>query len=190
MHVQRADLARGAVEEFEPVAEASGTPWALGLLERCKALVADSGAEDHYLLSIGQLERTQLRYPLARTRLVYGEWLRRERRRLDAREQLRAALEAFEHMGARGFAERTSAELAATGEHARRRTDDAQRRLTPQEHQIAQLAAAGATNRDIASKLFLSAATVEYHLRKVYRELNVTSRVGLIPALPEAYPET
>ncbi len=190
MRVQRADLARGAVEEFEPVAEASGTPWALGLLERCKALVADSGAEDHYLLSIGQLERTQLRYPLARTRLVYGEWLRRERRRLDARKQLRAALEAFEHMGARGFAERTSAELAATGEHARRRTDDAQRRLTPQEHQIAQLAAAGATNRDIASKLFLSAATVEYHLRKVYRELNVTSRVGLIPALPEAYPET
>ena len=164
MRVQRADLARGAVEEFEPVAEASGTPWALGLLERCKALVADSGAEDHYLPSIGQLERTQLRYPLARTRLVYGEWLRRERRRLDAREQLRAALEAFEHMGARGFAERTSAELAATGEHARRRTDDAQRRLTPQEHQIAQLAAAGATNRDIASKLFLSAATVEYHL--------------------------
>ncbi len=190
MRVQRADLARGAVEEFEPVAEASGTPWALGLLERCKALVADSGAEDHYLLSIGQLERTQLRYPLARTRLVYGEWLRRERRRLDAREQLRAALEAFEHMGARGFAERTSAELAATGERAPRRTDDVQRRLTPQEHQIAQLAAAGATNRDIASKLFLSAATVEYHLRKVYRELNVTSRVGLTRALPEAYPET
>jgi len=123
---------------------------------------------------------------LARSRLVHGEWLRRQRRRRDARDQLRSALESFELMGAGGFAERARTELAATGEHAMKRTHQPSRQLTPQETQIARLAVDGATNRDIAAQMFLSTATVDYHMHKLYRKLGVTRRVGLARALLDA----
>jgi DNA-binding CsgD family transcriptional regulator len=157
-------------------------------MARCRALLAgdDPRADDDYQQSIESLQATPVVLSLARSRLVYGEWLRRQRRRRDARDQLRAALESFERMGARGFAGRARAELAATGEHAMERTDQDGPQLTPQETQIARLAAAGAINRDIATQLFLSTATVDYHLRKVYRKLDVTRRASLPRALLDA----
>ena len=119
----------------------------------------------------------------ARSQLLYGEWLRRQNRRLDARHQLRSAHEALSELGARAFADRAWRELAATGERVRRRHVDAESELTPQEQQIAHLAAIGATNPEIANKLFLSPSTVDYHLRKVYRKLDVRSRRQLSQAL-------
>jgi DNA-binding CsgD family transcriptional regulator len=154
-------------------------------MARCRALLAgdDPEADDDYQQSIGYLQDTPVALALARSRLVYGEWLRRQRRRRDARDQLRTALESFQRMGARGFAERARAELAATGEHAMDPTGQDGPQLTPQETQIARLAAAGATNRDIATRLFLSRATVDHHLRKVYRKLEVARRSSLPNAL-------
>jgi DNA-binding NarL/FixJ family response regulator len=116
---------------------------------------------------------------LARAHLLYGEWLRRERRRTDARTQLRTAHELFTDRGMEAFAERARVELEATGEHARKRTVDTLGDLTPQEAEISRLVAQGHTNREIASQLFVSPSTVEYHLRKVFRKLNVTSRTQL-----------
>ena len=113
------------------------------------------------------------------TRLVYGEWLRRHKRRRDARVQLEAARDTFESMGANGFADRARVELLATGARARKRVDETRLDLTPQEAQIARLAAAGATNPEIATRLFVSANTVDYHLRKVYRKLDIKSRQEL-----------
>ncbi len=121
---------------------------------------------------------------LARARLSYGEWLRREGRRVDAREQLRAAHEAFAAMGAAGFAERARHELLATGERVRRRTDAARDELTPQEEHIARLALKGRTNPEIGAELFISPRTVEWHLRKVFAKLGVSSRKDLGDALP------
>jgi DNA-binding CsgD family transcriptional regulator len=177
---------RGA-EAMESLAEstsASGTPWALGVEARSRALLADGdAAETLYREAIAWLEPTRLRLDLARAHLVYGEWLRREARRIDARNELRAAYELFTDFGMEAFAKRSRIELEATGEHARRRTSDTLDHLTAQESQISRLAAEGNTNREIAAQLFLSPSTVEYHLRKAFRKLDVTSRTQLAKKL-------
>jgi DNA-binding CsgD family transcriptional regulator len=154
--------------------------WAIGIEARVRALLSEGEiAESLYRESIAHLAATRLRLELARTQLLYGEWLRRERRRLDAREQLRTALEAFTSMGTEAFAGRAERELLATGERARKRTVDTLDQLTPQERQVARLAANGTTNREIAARLFLSQSTVEHHLSKVFRKLDVKSRTQL-----------
>ncbi len=160
--------------------------WASGIEARLRALLSEGDVADaHYRDSIVNLSGTRVRLELARTQLLYGEWLRRERRRLDAREQLRTALEAFTSMAAEAFARRAERELLATGEHARKRTVDTLGQLTPQEMQISRLAAQGDTNREIAAQLFISPSTVEYHLKKVFRKLGVTSRTQLANRLPD-----
>ena len=157
-------------------ARAAGTPLALGLLARSRALLAgDDLAEDLYLEAITQLERSHDPMQLARGNLLYGEWLRRRRRRRDAREQLRAAQDVFAAAGS-SFAERAWAELAATGQTPRKRSVETQNNLTPRERQITRLVAHGATNAETAAKLYISAATVDYHLRSVYRKLGIQSR--------------
>jgi DNA-binding CsgD family transcriptional regulator len=168
---------------FEWLAERTrviSSRWASGIEARVHALLSDGEAADSlYRQSIEHLSGTRARLELARTHLLYGEWLRRERRRLDARKHLRTALEAFTSMGAGAFARRAERELLATGERARRRTVDTLDQLTPQETQIARLAANGHTNREIAAQLFISPSTVEYHLRKAFRKLDVKSRTQL-----------
>jgi DNA-binding CsgD family transcriptional regulator len=159
--------------------------WASGIEARVRALLSEGDtAESLYRGSIAHLSGARVRLELARSHLLYGEWLRRERRRLDAREQLRTAFEAFTSMGAQAFARRAERELQATGERARRRTVDTLDQLTPQETQIARLAANGRTNREIAAQLFISTSTVEYHLRKAFRKLGVKSRTQLKDRLP------
>jgi DNA-binding CsgD family transcriptional regulator len=154
--------------------------WASGMHARVRALLSDGEIADRsYRESIEHLSATRLRFELARTHLLYGEWLRRDRRRLDARAQLRSAFDQFTSMGAAAFARRAERELLATGERARKRTVDTLDQLTPQETQIARLAAIGRTNREIAAQLFISPSTVEYHLRKVFRKLDVKSRTQL-----------
>jgi RNA polymerase sigma factor (sigma-70 family) len=175
-----ATQAAAALEALRESTESSGTPWALGVEARSRALLAsDDEAEPLYRESIERLEPTRLRFDLARAHLVYGEWLRRQRRRVDARAQLRAAFDEFTEFGMDAFAERARVELEATGEHARKRTVDTLDQLTPQEAQIARLAGQGNTNREIAAQLFISPSTVEYHLAKAFRKLDVTSRVQL-----------
>ncbi len=159
--------------------------WASGIEARVRALLSEGDVADSlYRESIVNLSGTRVRLELARTQLLYGEWLRRERRRLDAREQLRSALEAFTGMGAEAFARRAERELVATGERARKRTVDTLGQLTPQEMQISRLVAQGHTNREIAAQLFISPSTVEYHLKKVFRKLGVTSRTQLAHRMP------
>ena len=154
--------------------------WASGIEARVRALLSEGEVADGlYRRSIEHLSGTRLRLELARTHLLYGEWLRRERRRIDARKHLRTALEAFTGMGAEAFAHRAERELLATGERARKRTVDTLDQLTPQETQIARLAADGHTNREIAARLFISTSTVEYHLRKAFRKLDLKSRTQL-----------
>jgi DNA-binding CsgD family transcriptional regulator len=154
--------------------------WATGIEARVRALMSEGEVADTlYRRSIAHLSGTRAQLELARTHLLYGEWLRRERRRLNARQHLRIALEAFTGMGADAFARRTERELLATGERARTRTVDTRDQLTPQETQIARLAANGHTNREIAAQLFISPSTVEYHLRKAFRKLGVKSRTQL-----------
>jgi DNA-binding CsgD family transcriptional regulator len=161
------------------------TDWVLGTEARVRALLAEGdAAERAYLDSIACLERTRLRMELARGHLLYGEWLRREARRIDAREHLRTAHELFVAMGAAGFAERARHELLATGETVRKRTHDTRDDLTPQEEHIARLAVAGRTNPEIGAELFISPRTVEWHLKKVFTKLGITSRKGLRDALP------
>ena len=174
------ERARNAFEHVEETTRAAGTDWALGIEARSRALLSDGDdAEELYEEAIARLGRTSIRVQLARTHLLYGEWLRRERRRLDARAELRTAYELFRDFGVDAFAERARLELEATGEHARKRTVDTLGQLTPQETQIARLAAEGHTNKEIATRLFISRSTVEYHLRKAFRKLGVTSRTQL-----------
>ncbi len=164
--------------------QASGTDWGLGIAARSRALLAgDAAAESLYREAIERLGRTLLRAELARARLLYGEWLRRQRRHTDARGELRIAREMFNDFGMEAFAERTHRELQATGERPRRRTPDTRDQLTPQERQIARLAAEGCTNREIAAQLFISPNTVDYHLRKVFRKLDVKWRTQLVHRL-------
>jgi DNA-binding CsgD family transcriptional regulator len=159
---------------------AIGSRWASGIEARVRALASEGEvAEDLHRRSIEHLAATRVRLELARSRLLYGEWLRRERRRVDARGQLRTALEEFTGMGAEAFAGRAERELSATGERARKRTVGTLDQLTPQETQVARLAADGHTNREIAAQLFISPSTVEYHLRKVFRKLDLKSRTQL-----------
>ena len=141
-------------------------------------------AEGFYRESIARLGRTRIRAELARAHLLYGEWLRRERRRGDAREQLRVAHQMLEAMGLEAFAERARRELAATGETVRKRTVETRGELTAQEAQVAKLARDGLTNPEIGSRLFISARTVQYHLSKVFTKLDITSRSQLDRVLP------
>jgi DNA-binding NarL/FixJ family response regulator len=174
------DRARRALQRVQETTRAAGTDWALGIEARLRALLSDGDdADELYKEAIRRLARSRVRVQLARTHLLYGEWLRRQRRRLAAREQLRTAHELFTDFGVEAFAERARLELEATGERARKRTADTLDHLTPQETQIARLAAQGETNREIAARLFISASTVEYHLRKAFRKLDVKSRVQL-----------
>jgi DNA-binding CsgD family transcriptional regulator/tetratricopeptide (TPR) repeat protein len=174
----RADVAADAVGKLAEVTSASGTDWACGVEARCRALVSEGPvAEDSFKESIERLSRTRLRPDLARAHLLYGEWLRRERRRSEARAELRCAYDMFEVMGMDGFAERAHRELEATGETARKRSSapDPQM-LTAQEAQIARMARDGHSNPEIGARLFISTRTVEYHLQKVFTKLNIQSR--------------
>ncbi|MDA0159883.1 AAA family ATPase [Solirubrobacter ginsenosidimutans] len=164
----------------------SGGDWALGVEARSRALLSDGAdAERLYQEAIERLRRTRVRVQLARTHLLYGEWLRRERRRLDARDQLRTALELFTSMGAEAFAARAERELLATGEHVRQRQVETRDQLTSQEIHIAQLALDGLSNREIGARLIISQHTVAYHLRKVFTKLGITSRNQLNRVLPQ-----
>ena len=181
------EVAAAALSRLEERTQAAGTDWALGVLARARALMSEGeDAESHYREAIERLERTRIRVELARAHLLYGEWLRRENRRGDAREQLRAAHEMFGDFGADAFAERARRELLATGETVRRRTSETRDVLTPQEAQIAYLAGEGHTNPEIGAQLFISPRTVEYHLRKVFEKLDISSRKALRGALPDA----
>jgi DNA-binding CsgD family transcriptional regulator len=178
-----------AAEALGRLAEATSigqTDWGQGIYARSRALVSDGeDAERCYREAVSRLGRTGFRPELARAHLLYGEWLRRERRRTDAREQLRTAHDLFAAIGMQGFAERARRELRATGETARRRTASPHEQLTPQEAQIARLARAGLSNPEIAGQLFLSPRTVEYHMAKVFAKLDITSRRQLRQALPD-----
>ncbi|MDI9883716.1 AAA family ATPase [Streptomyces sp. HNM0645] len=180
------DVARRALRILAERATASGTPWALGLLARSRALLArDTEAEDLFQEATALLEPTPLRTERAHTALLYGEWLRRQRRKYDARIRLRDAHARFTSMGAGAFAERARLELRATGERAPKRGAGTDHQLTPQESRIVRMAAQGATNQDIATNLFISASTVEYHLAKAFRKLGVTSRRQLSAVLEQ-----
>jgi DNA-binding CsgD family transcriptional regulator len=176
-----------ALRIIEERAAASGTDWALGLLARSRALLSDGQEADlRYREAIEHLRRCRIAVHLARTHLVYGEWLRRENRRRDAREQLRTAYEMLRGFGATAFAERARRELLATGETVRRRTADVREALTAQETQVARLAGDGKTNSEIGAELFLSPRTVEWHLHKVFTKLDINSRNQLRGALTGA----
>jgi DNA-binding CsgD family transcriptional regulator len=181
-----ADTVTAAYTRLAEMTSASGSDWALGLQARSQALLSDGAAAERlYRESIARLSRTRLRVDLARAHLLYGEWLRRERRRGEAREQLRTALGLLEAMGVAGFAERARRELRATGETAHKRTGSGRHdALTAQETQIARLARDGLSNPEIGSRLFISARTVQYHLGKVFTKLDITSRSQLDQALP------
>jgi DNA-binding CsgD family transcriptional regulator/transposase len=179
------DLGRQAAARLSERAVASGTAWALGAAARSRALVADGkAAEALHCEAIDRLAPSHMGWYLARSRLSYGEWLRRENRRVDARRQLREAHDMFAAMGSAGFAHRAGAELLATGEKVRQRRDDNRDELTPQEEQIARLAREGLSNPEIGARLFISPRTVEWHLRKVFTKLGIASRMGLHDALP------
>jgi DNA-binding CsgD family transcriptional regulator len=178
------DAASAALDRLSARTQASGTDWALGIEAGSRALLSNGpDAERLYREAVERLERSRGVVHLARAQLLYGEWLRRENRRVDAREQLRAAYERFEQIGAEAFAERARRELVATGETAPRRTVETRDVLTPQEAQIARMASDRQTNPEIGATLFISPRTVEYHLRKVFTKLDISSRKELQSAL-------
>jgi ATP/maltotriose-dependent transcriptional regulator MalT len=179
------ELAHEALERLVEMTQPCGNNVALGIEARSRALLSDgAAADDFYREAIDRLGRTEVRPDLARAHLLYGEWLRRERRRLDAREQLRTAYDMLDAIGMDAFAERARRELVATGAKRRRRIDETRGQLTPQEEQIARLAREGLSNPEIGARLFLSPRTVEWHLRNVFGKLGITSRMGLHTALP------
>jgi DNA-binding CsgD family transcriptional regulator len=183
----RSELATRGLTRLAEQTQPHDSEWARGMAARGRALLSKGEtAERWYREAIDRLGRTRVRPELARGRLLFGEWLRRENRRVEAREQLREAHEAFVSMGAEAFAERARRELQATGEKVRKRTVETRDELTSQEAQIARLAAEGRTNPEIGAQLFLSPRTVEWHLRKVFTKLGITSRRQLRTALPEA----
>jgi DNA-binding CsgD family transcriptional regulator len=178
-------LLTAALEWLSERARATPTEWVLGIEARARALRSEgAAAEGCYRESIERLGRTRVRVQLARARLLYGEWLRRENRRADAREQLRTAHEMLEAMGADGFAERARRELLATGETVRRRVRETSAALTAQEAQVARLARDGLSNPEIGARLFISSRTVQYHLSKVFTKLGINSRSQLHRVLP------
>jgi DNA-binding CsgD family transcriptional regulator len=182
----RPDLGAEALLRLEERTRPAGTHWALGIEARSRALLSDGlAAETLYQEAIGHLARSRIAVQLARTQLLYGEWLRRENRRLDARQQLRRAHDIFSRSGAEGFAERARRELMATGETVRKRTVETAEELTAQEAQIARLARDDLTNPEIGAQLFLSPRTVEWHLGKVFAKLDITSRKQLRRVLPD-----
>jgi DNA-binding CsgD family transcriptional regulator/tetratricopeptide (TPR) repeat protein len=178
------ELARDALEQLAQTTRPCGTDFALGLEARCRALLSDGPVADElYREAVDRFSRTRLRPDLARAHLLYGEWLRRQNRRFDAREQLRSADELFVAIGMEAFAERARKELQATGEKVRRRTVEARDELTAQERQIARLARDGLSNPEIGARLFLSPRTIEWHLRNVFTKLDIRSRRELSTAL-------
>jgi DNA-binding CsgD family transcriptional regulator len=182
----RVDVAQSALDRLVETTEPAGTDFARGIEARSRALLADgSDADGLYLLSIDVLSRTKLQPEVARAHLLYGEWLRRAGRRIDARAHLRTAHGMFDAMGMEAFAERARRELIVTGETVRKRIPDTRDDLTPQEEQIARLARDGLSNPEIAAQLFLSPRTVEWHLNKVYAKLGIRSRRALPAALPD-----
>lgn len=185
----RTDRAKAAVASLGAVTLASTSDWVLGIVARCRALVSEGEeAEDFYEEAVQRLGRTGVPVELARARLLYGEWLRRAGRRVDARAQLRPACEVFDAMNLDGFAERTRRELLATGETVNKRSFDNFNKLTPQEVSICRLASSGYTNPEIGCRLFLSGRTVEWHLRKVFLKLNIGSRRQLRDVMPALVP--
>jgi DNA-binding CsgD family transcriptional regulator len=182
----QARVAADALERLAAATSVGQTDWGLGIYARSRALLSDGqDAETSYREAIERLGRTPLRPELARAHLLYGEWLRREGRRADARAQLRTAHDMFAAIGMEAFAGRARGELAATGETARQRSVEARDTLTPQEAQIARLARDGLSNAEIAAQLFLSVRTIEWHLRKVFAKLEISSRLQLQRALPD-----
>jgi DNA-binding CsgD family transcriptional regulator len=180
----RRELAEGYVEQLGVRTEASGARWGLGQLARCRALLGNGNVETLHQEAVRLLATTSVSTELAQAHLGYGEWLRREGRQTDARTELRRAHDMFDTMGAEGFASRARRELLAAGERATHHRVDSGAGLTSQEAHAARLAAAGSTNAEIAAQMFISANTVDYHLRKVYRKLGISSRRELSHVLP------
>jgi len=182
----QAERATGPLAQLAEIAHAAGTDWALGTHARAAAMLAEGAAAERlYREAIERLSHIRIRATLARPHLLYGEWLRRENRRVDAREQLRLAHTMLAGMGMEAFAERARRELLATGETVRKRTVETLDELTPQEAQVARLAAGGQTSPEIGAQLFLSPRTVEWHLGKVFGKLGVSSRKELRAALSD-----
>jgi DNA-binding CsgD family transcriptional regulator len=178
------DIAAAALERLRQVTGPAATDWGLGIEARCRALLSEEEvAEEGFREAIERLGRAGIVAHLGRAHLLYGEWLRRENRRIDAREQLRTAREVFLSMGAGAFTARAERELQATGEKVRKRTNDTRAQLTAQELQVAELARDGCSNGEIGARLFISPRTVEYHLHKVFAKLGITSRTKLNRAL-------
>src|SRR3984885_6243285 len=186
MRSGQAERAAGRLAQLADLADAAGTDWALGTHARAAAMLAGGAAAERlYREAIERLARVRTRATLARTHLLYGEWLRREHRRVDAREQLRVAYTMLSEMGMDAFAERARRELLATGETVRKRTVEPLDALPPQEVQVARLAADGQTNPEIGAQLFLSPRTVEWHLTKAFGKLGISSRKQLRSALAD-----